>query len=111
MAGAVQESAPPTASARKEGMDRTRCLDSWRKPVIWVTHMKTTIDIADPLLEQAKRQAASDDVTLKLMVEEGLRLVLERKREAAWPVSFEGIEDRGRRTDAGLPECRMGQVS
>lgn len=46
--------------------------------------MKTTVDIADPILEQAKRQAASDQVTLKLLMEEGLRMVLDsRRREKA----------------------------
>jgi Arc/MetJ family transcription regulator len=38
-----------------------------------VSHMKTTIDIADDLLERAKRQAQREKRTLKDVVEEALR--------------------------------------
>ncbi len=44
-----------------------------------VTHMKTTIDIADPLLEEAKRRAAAEGTTLRALVEAGLRAVLARE--------------------------------
>jgi hypothetical protein len=38
--------------------------------------MKTTIDIADPLLTQARQVAASEGITLRELVEDGLRRVL-----------------------------------
>ena len=38
--------------------------------------MKTTIDIADPLLEEAKSAAVRRGTTLRALVEEGLRHVL-----------------------------------
>ena len=38
-----------------------------------VSHMKTTIDIADDLLERAKRQAHREKKTLKEVIEEALR--------------------------------------
>jgi len=41
-----------------------------------VTHMKTTIDIADHLLIEAKRRARDENRTLRELVEEGLRRVL-----------------------------------
>ncbi len=41
--------------------------------VIWVTHMKTTIDIADPLLRRAKQLAARRNVTLTHVIEDALR--------------------------------------
>lgn len=41
-----------------------------------VTHMKTTVDIADPILESAKRAAAERGVTLRSLIEEGLERVL-----------------------------------
>ena len=41
-----------------------------------VTHMKTTIEIAEPVLEQARRLARKEGVTLRDLVEEGLRTVV-----------------------------------
>ena len=38
------------------------------------THMKTTIELSDALLEAAKRLAQSRGTTLRAVVEEGLRL-------------------------------------
>ena len=56
--------------------------------------MKTTIDIADPLFEQAKREAARRGTTLRALVELGLRQVLHkpesRKPFRFKPVVFEG---------------------
>jgi hypothetical protein len=41
--------------------------------------MKTTIDIADDLIKRAKAIQARDDVTLRSLVEEGLRDLLDRR--------------------------------
>jgi hypothetical protein len=46
-----------------------------------VGSMKTTIDIAEPLLAEAKQVAASERVTLRELVEEGLRVVLTGRRQ------------------------------
>ncbi len=40
------------------------------------SHMKTTIHIADSLLQQARRVAQRENTTLKALVEEGLRRTL-----------------------------------
>ena len=42
-----------------------------------VSHMKTTIDIADDLLNRAKRQAQRENKTLKEIVEGALRRQLD----------------------------------
>ncbi len=47
-----------------------------------VTHMKTTVDIADHILEQAKGIALRESSTLRALVEEGLRTVVARHGRA-----------------------------
>ena len=46
-----------------------------------VSHMKTTIEIADPLLAAAKELAAKEKTTLRAVVETGLRRVLEEHEQ------------------------------
>ena len=41
-----------------------------------VTSMKTTVTIADALLEEAKERARAEGTTLRALIEEGLRTVL-----------------------------------
>ncbi len=44
--------------------------------------MKTTVDISDALLEEARQQAAREKTTVRALVEEGLRRILaDRKRK------------------------------
>lgn len=45
-------------------------------------HMRTTVRIRDELLQKAKRRAHSEGRTLTAMIEEGLGLVLARRRAA-----------------------------
>ena len=47
------------------------------------THMKTTIEIAPAILQRGKRLAREEHVTLRALVEEGLRKVIaDRERKA-----------------------------
>ncbi len=45
------------------------------------THMKTTIEIPDALLAQAKAKAAREKTTLKALVAEGLVRVVQEKKK------------------------------
>ena len=47
-----------------------------------VTHMKTTVDISDSLLEAAKRAAAREGITLRELIETGLRQTLKERKSA-----------------------------
>lgn len=42
--------------------------------------MKTTVEIADALLDEARRQAEREGTTLRALIEEGLRRLLEERR-------------------------------
>lgn len=54
-------------------------------PYNMASHMKTTIQIADSLFEEARRLAEREHTTLKALVEQGLRRTLaERKRRPAF---------------------------
>lgn len=44
------------------------------------THMKTTIDLTDALFKEAKRTAAERGITLRALVEEGLRHVIDQAK-------------------------------
>jgi hypothetical protein len=56
--------------------------------------MKTTLDISDPLIRDARRIAAREGTTLRALVEQGLRHVVQlKKRRAPFrlrPVTFKG---------------------
>ncbi len=47
-----------------------------------VAHMKATVDIADTVLQQAKLIAARERTTLRSLVEEGLRHVIDERAKA-----------------------------
>ena len=45
-----------------------------------VTHMKTTIELSDSLLDEARRIAVRDGTTLRDVVEAGLRRIVQERR-------------------------------
>jgi hypothetical protein len=44
--------------------------------------MKTTVEIQDALLKAARKVAAEEDTTVRTLVEEGLRRVLEQRQSS-----------------------------
>lgn len=66
--------------------------------------MKTTIDIADRLAEEARRPARRDRTTLRALVEEGLRLVLRARRSRPTPYRWKPVGFRGRGLQPGIRE-------
>lgn len=64
--------------------------------------MKTTIDIADPLLREAKRLAARRKTTLREVVEQALRDAIEKDREVPRDVVVHTRTFRGQGLQPGL---------
>jgi len=44
-------------------------------------HMKTTVEISDALLDEAKKLASREGTTVRTLVEQGLRQVIARRKE------------------------------
>ena len=72
--------------------------------------MKTTLDISDPLLREARKVAAREGTTLRSLVEQGLRrVVAEKKQRPAFclrKASFKGRGLREELRDAGWERLR-----
>lgn len=63
-------------------------------------HMKTTIELPDALLDDAKRVAARDGTTLRELIESGLRhVVRERRRRKAFVLRDASVNGRGLRPE------------
>jgi hypothetical protein len=64
--------------------------------------MKTTIDIADPILRDAKRLAARRKTTLREVVEQALRDLIAKERERPQKVVIETRTFKGQGLQPGL---------
>ena len=75
-----------------------------------IAPMKTTLDISDPLLREARKVAAREGTTLRSLVEQGLRrVVAEKKRRPAFRLRKASFKGRGLREelrDAGWERLR-----
>ncbi len=61
-----------------------------------VSHMKTTINITDSLLEEAKELTRKEKSTLRALVEEGLnRVISERKARKKFSLRKAGFRGNG----------------
>ena len=58
--------------------------------------MKTTLEISDPLLREARKLAAREHTTLRALVEQGLRrVVTERQKQSAFKLRKASFKGRG----------------
>lgn len=74
-----------------------------------VTHMKTTIEISDGLLRQAKALAQREGTTVRALVEAGLRTVLKEQR-ARPKFALRDASFKGRGLSPELQEGRWDEI-
>ena len=65
------------------------------------SRMKTTIEISDPLIREAKQMASHEGTTLKELVEQGLRHVLTQRKETL-PFKLKKATFKGKGLQAGV---------
>ena len=62
--------------------------------------MKTTVEISDPLLREARKMAAREGITLRTLIERGLhRVVTEAKPGAPFKLRRASFKGRGLQAD------------
>ncbi len=65
-----------------------------------VTHMKTTVEIADGILDDARKVAAREGVTVRALIEAGLRReIQERRRAGRFRLRRASVKGRGLRPE------------
>ena len=75
----------------------------------YVVFMKTTLEISDAILIRAKELAREQDVPLRSLAEEGLRMVIE-KRSSRRPVNIEPVTFRGEGISPEFREASWQQI-
>jgi Arc/MetJ family transcription regulator len=69
-----------------------------------VSHMKTTIEIADALLADARRVAEREGTTLRALVEDGLRQLLKGRGDESHPFRLHMVTFAGDGLQPGVAE-------
>lgn len=65
-----------------------------------VIYMKTTVQIPDTLFEEARKVAQRERITLKALIEEGLRrIIADRKRRSVFRLRKASFKGNGLRPD------------
>jgi hypothetical protein len=72
--------------------------------------MKTTIEIADALLADAKLVAAREGVTVRALVEQGLRRVIDERRQGAPGFRLRRASVKGRGVQPGLQDASFDRL-
>jgi len=60
------------------------------------THMKTTIELGDSLMAEARKVAAEENTTLRALMEAGLREELGKRRRRAAPFKLRRVTAKGK---------------
>ena len=92
---------PPQPTVKAAGPDRPiRLFGARVRRPIWKGAVKTTTEISDPLLRQARKLAASGGVALRMLVEPGLRgVVSETKPATQFKLRKASVKGKGLQAD------------
>ena len=71
--------------------------------------MKTTIEIPDSLLQEAKRLASQEHTTVRALAEEGLRRIM-AERKGAKPFKLRKVSFRGRGLQPRMADTAWQQI-
>jgi hypothetical protein len=72
--------------------------------------MKTTVEISDPLLDEARKIAAHEDTTLHALVEQGLRKVVSERRGGDAPFTLRDASVGGKGIRPELAEAGWSAI-
>jgi hypothetical protein len=72
--------------------------------------MKTTIEISDPLLRDARKAAAKEGTTLRALVEQGLRKVLAERRQRKPPFRLRKASVKGQGLQPEFADGGWGRI-
>lgn len=72
--------------------------------------MKTTIDIADPILSEARRLASQEGTTLRALVEQGLRHVISERRQKRQPFRLRLVTSGGQGLRPELQDASWDEI-
>ena len=75
-----------------------------------VARMKTTIEIRDDLLREAKEAARAGKTSLRALVEEGLRETLKRRARGRKPFRFKVVSFKGDGVQPGIDLSNWEQI-
>jgi len=73
--------------------------------MIWLTHMKTTVEIAEDLFARSREVARREGTSLRALIEEGLRTALAQREQKAAPYHWPDLSVDG---EGLAPELEEG---
>ncbi|MGH6770381.1 MAG: type II toxin-antitoxin system VapB family antitoxin [Xanthobacteraceae bacterium] len=72
--------------------------------------MKTTLDISDPLLREAKKLAAKEGTTLRALIEQGLRKIVTEHKQRSRPFRLRRVTFGGQGLNPELAEAGWDRI-
>lgn len=72
--------------------------------------MKTTVEIRDSILKEARKIASKEDITFRELVEEGLRRAIADRDKKKRPFKYKGVTFGGKGLHPDIEEGNWEQI-